>query len=93
MQTHEMTKNTLSFLRTELDVAMTFVVIARQAKYRDRVVRNAANARKACKALRYFMDRVFLSEEEAAEIGGRLEKVENELAKLDGGFLPQNPIA
>ena len=83
MQKHEMTKGTLGFLHTELEAAMAFVAIARQAKYEDKVVRNMVNARKACQATRYFMDRVELSEGEAAEIGGTLARVENELAALE----------
>lgn len=78
-----MTKRTLSFLRTELGVAMTFVGIARHAKYEDKTTRCIANARRACEAVRYFMDRGHLSKADAADIGGILAKVENELAKLE----------
>ena len=83
MQKHEKTKGTIEFLRTELEAAMTFVAIARHAKHDEKIIRNIANALKACESTRYFVDRVQLSEDEAAEIGGKLAGVEKELAALE----------
>ena len=59
MQKHEMTKGTLKFLHTELDVAMTFALIARMAKYQDKVVRNTANAQKALQSAALFHGQSF----------------------------------
>lgn len=83
LQKSETMASGIIFLRTELEVAKTFVAIAKRARYEGKIVRNLANARKACGAIRHFMDRVQLSEDEAAEIRGTLAKVENDLAELE----------
>jgi len=83
MKEHEKTKGTMSFLRTELEAARTFVVLAGHAKFKDKITRNIANARKACTAMHYFMNRVPLTEDEAAEVEAKLARVENELAALE----------
>ena len=88
MQKHEKTKGTVDFLHTELETARTFVAIARQAKFADKILRNIVNARKACTSTRYFMDQVRLSEDEVAEIKGQLERVESELAALEASVRP-----
>ena len=73
----------MSFLRTELNVATTFAAIAGQSKFEDKISRSIAIARKACESARYFMNRVPLSADEAAEIGSTLAMIENELAALE----------
>lgn len=79
----EMAKGgTLGFLHIELKAARTFVALAKRTRFKDKVVRNIANARKACPAVRHFMGLVELSRDEAAEIVGMLADVENELAML-----------
>lgn len=83
MQKHEKTKGTVDFLRTELETARTFIAIARQAKFEEKVLRNLVNARKACTSTRHFMDQVQLNDDEVAEIKGQLESIENELAALE----------
>jgi len=83
MQKHEKTKGTVDFLRTELQTARTFIAIARQAKFEQKVLHNLVNARKACTSTRHFLDHVQLTEDEVAEIKGQLESIENELAALE----------
>jgi len=76
----------MNFLRTELETATTFVVIAGQATFEDKISRNIAKAREACRATRYFMDRIRLSEDEAAQITEKLAGVEDKLAAVADSF-------
>lgn len=55
----------LTFLRTELNAALTFSKIALEAKDESKLERNRANARKAYDALLHFAPGTTLSTEEA----------------------------
>lgn len=74
----------LSFLRTELETGLTFVLLAEQGSDEDKVKRNRENARKACRSVRHFIHQISLSDSESAELHEKLKKLERRLRILEG---------
>lgn len=67
-----------AFLKTDLHAGITFAKLALAASDPEKTNRNRDNARKADEAVRRFIDRVQLTENESAE----LQSLQNQLAKL-----------
>ena len=79
----EPTRNaSVSFLRTELETGSTFALIAEQAVYEDKINRNLENARKAFLSAQHFIKKIALSDEESAELHGKLGELERRLQTL-----------
>jgi hypothetical protein len=70
------------FVRTELEVGLTFALVAAHAGSEEKFQRNQNNARRACDTARRFMRRIELSDDEAAELHELLEELERRLRVL-----------
>ena len=71
------------FLRTELELGLTFALIAAHASNREKFQRNRSNARRAYDTARRFLRRVALSDDEHAEFHEMLDELERRLRVLE----------
>ena len=74
----------LTFLRAELQTALTFAFLAQDARYEDKINRNLENARKAFRCVKHFISQVVLSDEESAELHEKLKELAHRLQRLEG---------
>lgn len=73
---------TLEFLKTELETGHTFAKLALSAKYRDKLERNKANARKAYDTALKFLGSSSVDAASAVEINRLLEDLRAKLGDL-----------
>lgn len=73
----------VSFLHAELELGLTFALIAAHASTQDKFNRNQGNARRACDTARRFMKRIRLSEGQAAEFQETLAELERRIQALE----------
>lgn len=78
----ELSKLNVDFIRTDLDVAITFVEIARQTQEREKAIRNLNNARKAYETVLLYLRVATLNHFEH-------EYIERKLGLLKSGLLRQ----
>jgi len=69
------------FVLTELEVGLTFALVAAHADNEEKFQRNQSNARRACDTARRSMRRIELSDDEAAELHELLEELERQVAR------------
>lgn len=74
-------QNMIGFLHTELELAKTFINIAK-VDGKEKAARSVSNARKAYDTVLYFLGRASLSENEEREFAVDLEALKSELEKL-----------
>ena len=77
----------LEFLRTDIDVGMTFAGIALRSTDPNKVSRNTLNARKAYDTVSQFLNRLPFSSPETTEISLNLVKLQKALELLDNRSL------
>ena len=72
----------INFIRTELDLGLTFASVAANASDEEKFRRNRENARRACQTARHFVDRFCLSDNEFADIHDKIGALEHTLQML-----------
>lgn len=72
----------IDFIKTDLDVAATFVRTARESTNQEKTRRNTLNARKAYDAVSYYLKRITLTQVEQENIKTKLEWIKAALADL-----------
>ena len=77
--------NMIGFLMTELDLASTFIKIAK-SDGEEKTVRNRKNARKAYDTVVYFLGKGAIPQEEEAEIRVKLAPLKSDLQSLGEAF-------
>ena len=77
------------FVRTELELGLTFALIAAHASNEEKFERNRINARRACATARRFLGRITVPEENAAELYEMLEELERRVRVLDDSTTPR----
>lgn len=78
----ELSTLNVDFIRTDLDVAITFIEIARQTQEREKAIRNLNNARKAYETVLLYLRVATLNHFEH-------ECIERKLGLLKSGLLRQ----
>jgi hypothetical protein len=78
----EMNQLGIDFIKTDLDVAATFVRTARESTNQEKTRRNTLNARKAYDAVSYYLKRITLTQVEQENIKTKLEWIKAALADL-----------
>lgn len=76
----------VNFIKTDLDVALTFAQIASQTGDRDKAVRNQRNARKAYDTLVRYMDSASLDRSDLDAITRKLALLKSALLGLGERF-------
>jgi hypothetical protein len=82
----ELTMLKVNFIKTDLDVALTFAQIASQTGDRDKAVRNQRNARKAYDTLVRYMDSASLDRSDLDAITRKLALLKSALLGLGERF-------
>jgi hypothetical protein len=77
------------FVRTELELGLTFALIAAHASNEEKFQRNRNNARRACGTARRFLGRITVPEDNTAELQEMLDELERRLRVLDGFTFPR----
>ncbi len=78
--------NTISFLNTEVDLAKTFIKMAKEARNRERRKKLRKDARKAYDTVLRFLGKITPSENERAEINAQLAHLKSKLQSLGETF-------
>jgi len=78
----------ISFVRTELELGLTFALIAAHASNEEKFKRNQRNTQRAYDTARRFMSLIELSADQAAELSEMLAELEHRL-RLLRSFVPQ----
>jgi hypothetical protein len=81
-------EGSILFIRNELELGLTFALIAAHASNEEKFERNQRNARRACNTARRFMSLVEMSDDQAAEFSETLGELEHRLGLL-GSFASQ----
>jgi hypothetical protein len=81
-----MSTKRVDFVRTDLDVALSFAEIARQTDERAKVVRNQRNARKGYDAGLQFMSTANITDFEREIIRVKLGRLKSALLNLGEAF-------
>jgi hypothetical protein len=77
--------NMIAFLQTEVELANTFINIAKTDE-EEKAGRRRSHARKAYDTVLYFLGKIRLSEDEKRHFAGNLEALKSELEKLGETF-------
>ena len=78
----ELDKLKVDFIRTDLDVALSFAEIARQTDEREKAIRNQQNARKGYDAGFQFMSTAKITDFDREVIGVKLRRLKSALLDL-----------
>ena len=70
------------FLLRELDLALTFVSVAKATAHRSRRIRNRGYASEACEVVSKFRHRLKLSAQQEQELSERLSRLESLIASV-----------
>ncbi|MGA8223723.1 MAG: hypothetical protein WB780_18890 [Candidatus Acidiferrales bacterium] len=77
--------NLIGIVNTELDLANTFVRIAKSGG-EEKTLRNRKNARKSYDAVLYYLDKTTLTQEEKTQIEDQLATLKSDLQSLGETF-------
>ena len=81
IEPEKMNEAKVEFLKTDLDVGITFVKIARTSADPETVSRNQRNARKAYDAVAHFLSTVTLTQIERENINTKMERLKSALVQ------------
>jgi hypothetical protein len=76
------------FIRTEIELGLTFASIAAHSSNEEKFKRNQRNTQRAYDTARHFISLIELSDDQAAALSEMLAELEHRL-RLLGSFAPQ----
>jgi hypothetical protein len=82
----DLTRLKVDFIRTDLDVALTFAQIARQTGESEKTIRNQRNARKAYDAVLHYMGTASLTRFDQENLTRKLALLKSALLSLGESF-------